>query len=354
MRWFGVWVFGLLMVSCNSLKNENDVSLPQNEFNISIPKVKVSKAKLESFPIEIYANGKVKAHRIASLKFQRDGELLPFVLKDGEFIKEGQLLASLKSDDLFRQIENSKLNLDRAKLDFEDHLLRLGFSVQDTPTLDSQIIHITKLRTGWYQAEQDLEFYKSQFKEGNLYAPFSGYITDLIAKPYNYTSDYAFFCKIIDLSHLEIEFHLTIEEVSHIRLGQKVLIKEYSHSDSFLVGKISSINKNVNEQGLVHLKAELFQKAQEENGLLDGMMVQIMIQIDKGHFITVPKNIVLSRQGRNLLFIEENGIAYWRYIDIAHENENSFAIKNGIIENENIIVSGHFHLVDQQKVEVLR
>jgi multidrug efflux pump subunit AcrA (membrane-fusion protein) len=85
--------------------------------------------------------------------------------------------------------------------------------------------------------------------------------------------------------------------------------------------------------------------------------VEIESEIYKDKLI-VPQEAILVRSGRKLVFVVENGLAKWRYVQIGLENENYAEILpganpgEGLNEREMVITEGHFTLAHDARVTI--
>jgi multidrug efflux pump subunit AcrA (membrane-fusion protein) len=55
----------------------------------------------------------------------------------------------------------------------------------------------------------------------------------------------------------------------------------------------------------------------------------------------------------NVVFVEENGIAKMRIVEVNSRDNNKAAIISGLKEGDNLILVGYQNLIDGEKVRVL-
>lgn len=335
---------------CGSLTDSESTSIIE-EIDF-IPEVEIDTAKFLPFDLEIISNGKIVSLNKAYLNFSIEGIIKPFSVKEGDYLEKGQKIASLETDHLIRRYRLVKLNLEKSKLDYEDQLLSLGHSPQDTSVLDSQILFVTQLRSGLLHAKNELDLLEDQISESKLFAPFSGNIADIVGKAFNWSSNNPYFCLLIDNENLSVEFKVMEHETSYLKLHEEILIETYPPQPTKWLAKISAINPLVDEHGLVKIQAIINKKPLQNTSLKDGMLVKIRIQKKTENFVRLPKEAVLSRQGKSVVFTVKNGLAHWNYVEIIHENLKEYAIKSEIKPQDKVIIKGNFHLVDQQAIQI--
>ena len=86
--------------------------------------------------------------------------------------------------------------------------------------------------------------------------------------------------------------------------------------------------------------------------LIEGAEVEIAAEIFKDRVI-VPQEAVLTRGGRKLVFVVEEGTAKWRYVEIGVENERYAEILDGVMAGELVIIEGHFSMAHDARVTVV-
>jgi RND family efflux transporter MFP subunit len=134
-----------------------------------------------------------------------------------------------------------------------------------------------------------------------------------------------------------------------VMLGQIAKVKSLAYSERNYVGKVSEINPFVNEQGLVLIKVRI---QNPDQYLLEGMNAQVIIEKNLQNQIVIPKEAVVERSGKKVVFVYENGLAKWNYVTVAHENSQEVAISEGLKVGQKVIVEGNLNLGHDAKVVV--
>ena len=81
------------------------------------------------------------------------------------------------------------------------------------------------------------------------------------------------------------------------------------------------------------------------------MNVKVFIETPIDSVIVVPKEAVVMRSNKKVIFTTVNNISKWNYVDVIDENSSSYAIKQGIIRvGDTVIVSGNSNLSHEAKV----
>lgn len=352
VRYLPVFVLLIfLTVACNEDKEKDEnVELSKEQSSIqenpSTP-VKTLLINKQVFNRELFANGKLKAIKKANLSFRAQGLIESVQVKEGMRVHNGQVLATLDQMQQERDYRQAELKHKQALLDYQDQLLRAGYQLQDTAVLNKEVLEIARLRSGLSNAEFELQ--RIQFEKQNtvLIAPFAGKIANVKASPHSSSNSFDYVCTLIDDSHLEVEFQVMEQELDFIRSSKTIRLQSFSGDGQLYSGTISSINPLVDQSGMITVNAQL---ANTGGQLMDGMSVRVIIEKAISDQVVVPKEAVLDRQNRKVIFVMEDGIAKWNYVEIAFENSNQYALEEGINEGDRVIYEGNFNLAHDKPV----
>ena len=69
--------------------------------------------------------------------------------------------------------------------------------------------------------------------------------------------------------------------------------------------------------------------------------------------LLVPREAILVRDGRTLVFLARSGKAEWRYVSAGEENEEYFDVLSGLDEGDSVMIAGHHTLVHQARIRVV-
>ncbi|SHN25201.1 efflux RND transporter periplasmic adaptor subunit [Chitinophaga sp. CF418] len=295
------------------------------------------------FSKELLANGKLSSTRKADLKFKTPGIIKEVLVREGEHVQAGQLLARLDEESAIASLNAARLSHEQAVLDYEDQLLRSGYKINDTARLPADIKAVARLRSGLGRAILNLRQVENELKETKLVAPFSGIIANLRAMPFNNSNSYEFICSLIDDSHMEVSFKVLEQELPFIRRSGLITIMPFSQrGESGVIARVQSINPLVDGAGMIEVKALLSDGGHRE--LLDGMNVRVHVQQQLAGQLVVPKEAVLDRQNRKVVFTLVDSLAQWNYVEIGGENSSQYAISKGLKSGDKVIYEGNFNL----------
>lgn len=309
-----------------------------------------------TFKEELVSNGKLYALQKSDLIFGVNEQLARLNVKNGDYVKKGRLIAVLKQDELRHTIEQSKNNLKKASLELQDLLIGQGYEISDSSNIPRKILEVAKVRSGYASATMDLMKAQIRLRKSEMYAPFSGVIANISHKVYEQVGNSKPFCTLIDNSMFEVEFLVLEIELDKISKDKKVYISPFAMGNRKFSGVISEVNPFIDKHGMVNVRARI----KGAQGLIDGMNVKVFVETDIPDQLIVPRSAVLLRDNQEVLFKYVNGIAWWTYVNITHENSTSYTVvanpkRNASLEpGDTIIVSGNLNLAHESPVEIIQ
>lgn len=338
----------ILMFACQQEQDNlgRDITIP-----VTVEDVKPG--IIEEF-IEI--NGAVKPVMEVQLKAEIPGNYLlktnpatgkPYAL--GDRVNEGAEIIEISDKEYENNIKlNSlKLNLEITKqvFDKQQSLYDMG-GVTLSELKNAEINYIN--------ANYSYEDALLRLQKMHIRAPFSGVIIDL---PY-YTPGVKIetgssVVKLMDYSRLHMEVNLPEKSMGRIKPGQQVRVTNYTISGDTLLGSVNQISPAIDPEtrsykGLIVVNNPGLR-------LRPGMYTRGEIVVaSSSDAIVIPKDIVVSKQRGNSVFIVDKGIAYERVVEFGLENPREVEIVSGLKKNERIVVKGFETLRDRSKVKEMK
>lgn len=307
-----------------------------------------------SFPLEFVSNGKLMASQQAELYFTKNQIVKKIRVKNGDWVKAGSILASLENGLDLINLKQAEFQLESAKIDLDDKVItHSGGQPGKSNTSDKALNHFA-LSSGFKSAELNLQKAKIDYKSTILRAPFSGRVADLETKVMNLPNSGEPFCRLIDDRNFEVVFPILESEIGRLKVGQAVSMRPFVEDSVFYNGKIIEINPIVDEHGLVIVKAIV---PNSEGKLMQGMNVKVFIKDQVDDCLIVPKEAVVLRNNRQVVFTFSEGKAMWNYVETVLENSVSYSVtkeKDGMQEifaGDTVITIGNLNLAHEAEVK---
>jgi multidrug efflux pump subunit AcrA (membrane-fusion protein) len=151
--YFLTFLLLFLLISCNKSKKGND-QIEKREFLQEKNLVDVKPISKATFTKEIISNGKLKSIRKSNLQFKLAEVITNIKVKNGSWVNQGQILATLDNDELQRTYEQAIIKLEQSKLEMEDFFLSHAQLMADTTSEEGkQKLRIAEVRSGLADAK---------------------------------------------------------------------------------------------------------------------------------------------------------------------------------------------------------
>ena len=295
----------------------------------------------------VRAQGKIISERYLTVRFRALGPLEDIFVKPGDFVKKGQTLVIIEKTKKELALRKAKASLFEKKIEFDDLVLQYGAG--DTLKLNKEIIRSLEAKSGLLNAQILVEEAELELKNASVKAPFDGVIADVYPKKNDLVSLGDPFCIVYDKSLLQAEVSILEDDFSEVDLGYHARVAVLSYPDKYFESVVSEINPKVNESGLITIKLDIVNGI----GLLPGMNATVTILVPKSENIIVPKEAVVIRSGRKVVFTEEDGFANWHYVETGLENGEEIEIIQGLMLDQKVIVSNNIQLAHDTPVKVV-
>jgi len=246
-----------------------------------------------------------------------------------------------KAGSLYGQGMISREEFEKAKRSYESLLIESGAKQEE----------VMAAAKGLTQAEIDAEIAQLELERTKIRAPFAGIISDIKVSPQEYISAGRELFTLVDISQIKVQAKVLESEIGKMKVGYEATLRFSAYSGKTFKGHVEAVSPIVNPEDrtcAVHIAVD---NPQEE--IKPGMHAEVEIAADiyKDRLL-VPQEAVLVRGGRKLVFVVEEGLAKWRYIEVGLENKDYAEVLDGIKEGEMVIVEGHFTLAHDARVQV--
>ncbi len=339
---------GILFVSCN----ENSTELNKD---ISVP-VSVMEIKPASIEKYITTTGSVKPVKEVTLISEINGlyQLMinpktnkPYAL--GDKVELGEMIIGIENPEYKNSIKNNALELQlqttKQTYDKQQSLYDKG-GVTLSELKNAEINYIN--------AKYAFDDALIKTRKMSVLTPIAGIIVEL---PY-FTQNTPIISgtqlvKIMDYSQLLMEVNLAEKNINEVQKNQAVRIMNYTIPDDTLKAAITQVSPAINADTR-SFKA-VINIDNRELKLRPGMFAKGEIVVASVHnTIVIPKDIILSKQKGNTVYVIDKGLAQERILTFGLENPGKVQIISGLNFNERLVTKGFETLRDRSKVKVVK
>lgn len=350
---FCVCALALLIYSCSKAE-ESSQEIPAESFRneVAATEVRVANAERKSFDYLINATGKLEAQSEAKMIIEQDGYLADVMVLEGQLVSKGQVLARLNPIEAEFRLEKAKIALIKAKAEYE--VLKIDFYgvlQSKDPAIVRAVEEKIKVNSGWSLAEVELKEAELNLQRCEVRAPISGKVANIKFKEGSLVAKNQEFSQILGTDQLILRVKVLESDIPLISLNQKAEVFPISASQTALIGRVTAINPMVDESGLVQVSISL----SANKNLLPGMNARAIIRAPQSNSLVVPKDALVFRSGRAVVFTVENGKeSKWNYVEVGKDNGQEVEILDGIPENSTVITTNNLQLAHQAPVQIVK
>jgi len=338
-------VFSLLfgIYACSDTEGgENSETENSNESSVYI-KTKV--LNRETFVDRINMLGVAKAINHANISSDEGGKIKEFVKDKGSYVNKGDVILIIDNEIL-------KANLDAAFAQYERMLST--FTRQEKVYKENVISEITYLNAKYDRdaAKANYELIKARYDRTFIKAPFAGFVDMKYAEVGETVLPGVPVVSVVSMNKIKIEAGIPENYINLIHKGSNVEVvfrdldnKSFKSVLSYVGNTINTSNRTFpveiiinNSNGII--KPELSARVYIETAVYEDVFI-------------IPEEVVNETDLGPVVFIESDGIAKKRKIDIIKRSGNTVAVGKGLDDGDHLITVGFQNLIEGEKVTVL-
>ena len=288
-------------------------------------------------------SGTVEEVNGSSLSFTTGGTIMQLRVKVGDRVSKGQLIASVDPT----QVKNSYEMAHATKMQAEDAYKRMK-QLHDKGSLPE--IKWVEAQSQLQQAVSAESIAKKSLADCNLYAPFSGVVSEKYAEVGQNAAPGMPVVKLVTTKALNVKISVPESEMANIHVRQRARIQVQALDSKQYEGYV--IEKGVIADPISRSYCVKIRVEGTDNDLLPGMVSQVSLaKIDAslssngGATILIPASLVqIADDNSRFVWIDEGGKAVRRSIILAEYRSNGVVVTSGLKSGDKVIVEG------QQKV----
>lgn len=384
-----VIVFAFLPASDNEEKTVDDSTINYGKLNEVVFNVRTDIVKRGNLILSISGNGLVKADRELDLVSNISGFVDNVFIYEGKKVNKGDLLIKLDDSEQKISLSESEVNLTNAKIEYGflskeipsgmsqvkadsiselikqlDEKFSLGEINKDSylskkEELDLALIftgakrdEVILNKSGLTNALNAMNKAKLNLSYTEIRAPFSGVVADfnLVERQRINAGEKIF--KLLDIDKYKIEVGVIESEIANIKNNSGAVVKLNSLPGAVFKGRVLYINPLIDSE--TKTCRVTIAVPNNDSRVKPGMFANVLIenQILKDKLL-IPKDALLVRDKRDLVFVTDGDLAKWHYVDIGNQNEEYIEILKGVEAGDSVIVNGHYNLAHDAKIKIV-
>lgn len=306
------------------------------------------KVESEEFNYLIQSNGRVKPARELKIMAMSNGTVDYCKIYNNSFVNAGATIIRLDTRDLDIKIRKASANVFNSNLDYKSDLLSqesllTGIKKEIIDTIQRKL----KSKSGLVDAELDLESILIEKDKCIIKAPFTGRIASVKVNKGMFVNNGDELFTIYTNNELFLEAKILEEDIDLIKIGYHAELLPVSSEKKYLA-TVAELNPVVDQNGMITIKLKILNGV----GLLPGMNAAIIIQVPSRKALIVPKQAVVTRSGKPVIFTYKRGLAKWNYVVLGKDNGRVFEVKSGLQVGDTVITSNNIQLAHDSPVKI--
>jgi membrane fusion protein (multidrug efflux system) len=271
----------------------------------------------------------------------------PYAL--GDHVRAGATIIRLEDREYYNdlRLKSKEVDLEISKLEYEKQ--QSLYEKGGATLRELKNAEITLINT-----EYEIESSQINLEKMTLEAPFSGVIADLpYFTPGTRVAINTEMVRVIDYERLYLQANLPEKYFPSIGKGYRVYVTSYTSGTDSLRGVITQISPSIDPETRTF---KCFVEVDNRGGtLLPGMFVKADLVVNSSeNTIVIPRDIILSRNRNQIVYVVDKGVASERVITTGLQNEDEIEVRMGLLKGESVVNTGFETLRDQSRVKIIR
>jgi RND family efflux transporter MFP subunit len=303
--------------------------------------VDVAKVEIKTIEETVTYSGTLEAAKSAFVGPELSMKIKNLLVKEGDVVKKGQLLAVMDSTQLKQaeaQFDMAKKNYDRMK------------SLKNAGSVDKQTFD--QIESAFKTAQSGYQFVKNNTQ---ITAPFDGIVTlrtkqegesysAMLPSAYG---DPALF-RIVDLDVLKMNLNISDVDINKVKKGQKAYIYVDSEPGQAFIGKVSFVSPEADMMSGTFPCEIIIENKDHTLKPNQYAVTDIVIKVSDNAYV-IPKDALIDE---GIVFVVKNSVASRKNIKIGLSNENEIEVTDGLEAGDLVVINGAIGLPENSNIVI--
>lgn len=293
-------------------------------------------------------NGSLEAENEVDIVARTTGPIVELNVEEGDFVREGQVLARIDAAEIEAQLGIARVNLAEAELSWK----RAQSSYREE-VISQEAYDLA--RSTFESAAAQIVGTEILLDYTVIRAPFDGLIIERVIKNAEHVATNARLFRISDFDPLLCPIQLPEKDLPRLKLGQPAHLTVEAYPGARFPARVLRISPVVDAAtGTVKVTLEV----QAQGRLRPGMFASVFVETDvHENAIVVPKQALVLESTSDMVYVAEDDgqggtVARRRELQLGYEESDSLEVLSGLREGEDVVIVGQDGLSDQTPISV--
>ncbi|MGL4576148.1 MAG: efflux RND transporter periplasmic adaptor subunit [Burkholderiaceae bacterium] len=297
----------------------------------------ITQVQLTELKRVLNSTGTLNATQQTVVKAKASGDLIAVLVKEGEVVTRGQVLARIDSADYAARVAAARANVEQAKANLaigerawtnNKALVEKGFI--SSSAMDNTESQAAALRAQLAAAQAQLAREQKALEDTVVRAPLAGVVTERFVQAGEKVSPDARLMTVVDPHSLEFEAAVPAADAALLTQGMQLAI--VPDGTAAFESKVLRVNAAVTAANrTVDVFASVPQNAKVKSGQFASATVRLA---DKAQAITVPANALREEGGRTVIYTlaTKNGAEFIAPVQVTPGGKGENASGEPVVE----------------------
>lgn len=324
---------------------EKELESNSTESTISTP-VYIKEMAFEEFNHYIDVNGVVEAINAAYISPEINGQVKEIFVKEGQYVKKGQLLLKINSS-----VTESTLNEVETSLELANTVYEKQSQLWEK-NIGSELDYL-QAKNNKESLESRLETLQAQLDMAMVKAPINGIIDEVMVKEGELAIPGMQMIQLINLDNLYVNADVSEAYITKVKKGEMVVLEFPSYPDIVMnvpVYRTGNVVKSANRTFKVQLKIK-----NEGDQIKPNVLARIKINdYTAKEALLLPSLIIKQDLNGSYVYVADSeNIARKVYIETGMSYMDNAMVTTGLNKGDRVIVEGYNQVSDGSKVTIV-
>ena len=218
-------------------------------------------------------------------------------------------------------------------------------------------IRMLEARSQYEQAQAAAKMTYENVRHAKLYAPMDGYVSDKMMDVGDLAQPGQSVVEIVNINAVKAVFPIPDGEINSITKGDSANVN-LPTLDKSIIGIVDEVSIQSNQGSPVYTAYVKLNNPDKQ--IKPGMTCNVRLQdkVENGknvkEVIVIPsESIAVTEDGKQYVYIVDNGIAERKYIETGELYDSGIVVKKGLAKGDHLIISGYHKLTQSTPVEIV-
>ena len=348
MKLFRLLVILSVVIGCSTQSTPLEEDPKSLRGSLGAIEVNLEQATVKPFEYYIHSSGKIAPIHKVEVRAKTTGIVEKLNISNGQFVNRRGILLALEHDQQQLAVEKAMIQLKEKQITYESDIIAFGDEAALSNMRGEIIKDNIRHNSGLATSEVSLKEAQLALSYTKISSEISGVVSNLKIQVGNEIKAGDIICTVYSPDKLLIETEVLESEIGKLQIGQQADLQTIANPYKVYTAIVSEINPSVDvKTGMVKIKLAI----EEPEGLLPGMNASVVIKVPYNNQIIIPKEAIVLRSGKPVVFTMEDNLAKWNYVTLGNENGKEVEILEGLKKDQQVIVSNNLQLAHDAPVK---